>query len=140
MNGDIAKVHGNAGAHQRVGLVADVEVQVLLPEVEGVRAAASSGVLPVNVSLPPVLRDHSAFARGQLYRFATTVVIPEAGYYRVTVSARKRSSEPPVRERWVQDVAYVEGWLLVIEKGGRFTPEFDPAAALLRGGTRLRLI
>jgi hypothetical protein len=30
LNGDIAKVHGNAGAHQWVGLVADLEVQMRL--------------------------------------------------------------------------------------------------------------
>jgi hypothetical protein len=30
LNRDVAEVHGNAGAHQRVGLVANVEVQMRL--------------------------------------------------------------------------------------------------------------
>lgn len=106
---------------------ADVEIRVILPELEGFRVAGPSGRLPVQTNLAPAVLERVPLDRAQRHPFSTTVSVPQAGYYRVAVSARKRSSEPSrtTRGTWIQDVEYEEGWLWVDERGGAFTRSFN---------------
>jgi hypothetical protein len=104
------------------------ELRIATPEIEVAQANGwRPGRVPTGVALPSRSQRTQGLAAGQQVTLVEQIVIPAPGYYRVVVSAVKKSSEPVVHDgRWVQDVTHQEVWLLIDERGGRVTDAYDP--------------
>lgn len=127
-------IHLSLTANANFG-TADGEVRLTLPEVS---AAEDGGwdqvVTPVNQESRPHIRVRKRFGEGEVLREQRTLMIPEPGYYHVIATGYQHRSQSVLEPVGAGDVSRRDYWLLIDERGGRLTAEFD--TTLLAPGIR----
>lgn len=102
------------------------EVRVVLPEVEAMERQGWKLPLrlPVRTRLPARQTWQLQLSPGQRAQHELSVTIPLPGYYRVVVSALRRSPEAPftMDGSEIQPAVHAQAWLYINEKGGRVVP------------------
>jgi hypothetical protein len=105
----------------------EVEIRVVAPDVAAARAGQWSALVwRIGERTSPEANWVAPLQAGGRFERQTTLLIPKPGYYRVILSALKKSDEPSlVKGRPVADVAHAEVWLWIADRGGRATKTFE---------------
>lgn len=102
------------------------DISIFTPELSAEREA--SGRVALSSRVPAARSYRVAMAAGETVRRSFAIVLPEPGYYRISVAATEGAAGPRIiGGRPIIGAAVAEVWLWIHQDSGRASSRFDPS-------------
>lgn len=123
-------VRVDATVHSRLA-TEDAQIQFVLPQLAAVESKGTAGTptidLLVGQSLPASKNVRTSTAAQETREESTTLTFDEPGYYQLVVRAEAPTAEHSADGQWIDNLESQEMWILIDEKGGAVTSDFEPS-------------